>query len=53
MTVDKLVTVDKFHLESNIKIIEGLFIKLGQREEAEKVFTIFAKFKGGFQLFVA
>jgi len=47
------VTVDKFPLESDIKIIEGLFIKLGQREDAEKVFTIFARFKGVFLLFVA
>ena len=47
------MTVDKFALESDVKIIEGLFVKLGQREEAEKVVTIFARFKGVFLLFVA
>lgn len=42
------MTVDKFPLESDIKIIEGLFTKLGQREDAEKVSTVFARFKGSF-----
>jgi hypothetical protein len=43
----------QFTLESNMKIIEGRFIKLEQREEAEKVVTIFARFKEVFLLFVA
>jgi hypothetical protein len=47
------VTVHKFTLESDITVIEGLFAKLGQREDAVKVVTIFARFEGVFLLFVA
>jgi hypothetical protein len=36
-----------------MKIIEGMFIELEQREDAEKVVTIFARFKGVFLLLVA
>jgi len=33
-----------------LKITEGLFVKLEQREEAEKVVTIFARFEGVFSV---